>query len=245
MRPFVIERPLSLVRAPNGVGGPRFFQKHSSPGLNKAIAVIRDKADGEDLLFIRDFDGIAALVQIGVVEIHIWGAPIDAIETPDQTVFDLDPDEGLGPEKVRAAALAIRDRLDGLGHQSFVKTSGGKGFHVVAPVKPKADWKAVKEFAHQFAKAMEQEDPKSYTATLAKAARKGRIFIDYLRNGRGATAVAPYSARANAAAKVSMPISWEMVKAAPRPAISISSTFYRERRRSRTPGTITRRRRGC
>jgi bifunctional non-homologous end joining protein LigD len=217
MRPFVIERPLSLVRAPNGVGGPRFFQKHASPGLNKAIAVARDAADGEELLLIRDFDGIAALVQIGVVEIHIWGARIDAIETPDQIVFDLDPDEGLGPDKVRAAALAIRDRLDGLGLDSFVKTSGGKGFHVVAPLKPKAEWAAVKDFAHQFAKAMEQEDPKSYTSTLAKAARKGRIFIDYLRNGRGATAVAPYSARANEAAAVSMPISWAMVEAGAAP----------------------------
>lgn len=208
MRPFVIERPLSLVRAPNGVGGQRFFQKHASPGMHRAIAVEKDKADGEDLLFIRDFDGLAALVQLGVVEIHIWGCRIEAIETPDQLVFDLDPDEGLGLDKIRAAALAIRDRLGELGLESFVKTSGGKGFHIVAPLEPKAGWERIKSFAQDFAKAMAQQDPKSYTATMAKAARKGRIFIDYLRNGRGATAVAPYSARGNAAAAVSAPISW-------------------------------------
>jgi bifunctional non-homologous end joining protein LigD len=212
MRPYVIERPLSLVRAPNGVKGQRFFQKHASPGLHSSIAVAKDSADGEALLFIRDFDGLAALVQLGVVEIHIWGCKIDAIETPDQIVFDLDPDEGLPLERIRAAALAIRDRLKELGLESFPKTSGGKGFHVVAPLHPKADWERIKSFAHQFASAMEQQEPKAYTATLAKAARKGRIFIDYLRNGRGATAVAPYSSRANAAAAVSMPISWTMLE---------------------------------
>lgn len=212
MSPYVIERPLSLVRAPNGVKGQRFFQKHASPGMHSAIGVAKDAHDGEDLLFIRDFDGLAALVQLGVVEIHIWGCRIDAIETPDQIVFDLDPDEGLPLEKIRAAALAIRARLEELGLDSFPKTSGGKGFHIVAPLRPRADWERVKTFAHDFAEAMAQQDPKSYTATLAKAARKGRIFIDYLRNGRGATAVAPYSARANAAAAVSMPITWTMVE---------------------------------
>jgi bifunctional non-homologous end joining protein LigD len=212
MRPYVIGRPLSLVRAPNGVTGQRFFQKHASPGLHSSVEVTKDPGGDHELLFIRDFDGLAALVQLGVLELHIWGARIDAIETPDQIVFDLDPDEGLAPNKVRAAALAVRDRLKTLGFESFPKTSGGKGFHVVAPLKPKADWERVKGFAHQFAKAMEQQEPKSYTATLAKAARKGRIFIDYLRNGRGATAVAPYSSRANATAAVSMPISWEMVE---------------------------------
>jgi bifunctional non-homologous end joining protein LigD len=218
MRPYVIERPLSLVRAPNGVKGQRFFQKHASPGLHSAIGVVKDAADGEDLLFIRDFDGVAALVQLGVVEIHIWGCRIDAIETPDQIVFDLDPDEGLGVEKIRAAALAIRDRLGELGLETFPKTSGGKGFHVVAPLKPAAEWDRVKRFAHQFAQAMTQQDPKAYTATLAKSARKGRIFIDYLRNGRGATAVAPYSTRANAAAAVSMPISWRAIEQGASPA---------------------------
>ncbi|CAN7658569.1 DNA ligase D [Bosea sp. LjRoot9] len=208
MRPFVVDRPLSLLRAPNGIAGQAFFQKHAGPGLNKAVATRKD-TDGEELLYIRDFDGLAALVQLGTVEIHVWGAMIDAIETPDQVIFDLDPDEGVPLERVREAALSIRERLGELSFTSFLKTSGGKGFHVVIPLKPKADWGEVKGFARDFAKAMEQADPRRYTATLSKKARKGRIFIDYLRNARGATAIAPYSTRARPGAPVAMPIGWE------------------------------------
>ncbi|MDR6872219.1 bifunctional non-homologous end joining protein LigD [Bosea sp. BE125] len=208
MRPFVVDRPLSLLRAPNGIAGHAFFQKHAGPGLNKAVATRKDR-DGEELLYIRDFDGLAALVQLGTVEIHVWGATIDAIETPDQVIFDLDPDESVPLERVREAALSIREQLGELGFTSFLKTSGGKGFHVVIPLKPKADWTEVKGFARDFAKAMEQADPKRYTATLSKKARKGRIFIDYLRNARGATAIAPYSTRARPGAPVAMPIGWE------------------------------------
>ena len=115
MRPYVIERPLSLVRAPNGVKGQRFFQKHASPGLHSSIAVVKDSTDGEDLLFIRDFDGLAALVQLGVVEIHIWGCKIDAIETPDQIVFDLDPDEGLPLERIRDGGARHSRSVEGAG----------------------------------------------------------------------------------------------------------------------------------
>lgn len=208
MRPFVVNRPLSLLRAPNGIAGHAFFQKHAGPGLNKAVATRKD-TDGEELLYIRDFDGLAALVQLGTVEIHVWGATIDAIETPDQVIFDLDPDEGVPLERVREAALTIRERLGELGFTSFLKTSGGKGFHVVMPLKPRADWERVKTFARDFAKAIEQAEPKLYTATLSKKARKGRIFIDYLRNGRGATAIAPYSTRARPGAAIAMPVRWE------------------------------------
>jgi bifunctional non-homologous end joining protein LigD len=211
MAPFVIERPLSLLRAPDGVGGQVFFQKHAGAGLHKAVARMKDK-DGEELLFIRDFDGLAALVQLGTVEVHVWGAKVDAIETPDQVIFDLDPDQGVPMERVREAALTVRERLDELGFESFLKTSGGKGFHVVLPLKPKADWGAVKGFARDFAKAMEQAEPKLYTATLSKKARKGRIFIDYLRNGRGSTAIAPFSTRARPGAAVAMPVAWELLE---------------------------------
>lgn len=207
MQPFVTDRPLSLLRAPDGIEGQNFFQKHASPGMHKAISTRKD-SDGEDLLFIRDFDGLAALVQLGTVEIHVWGAPIDAIETPDQIIFDLDPDSGVAVEAVRDAARGIRGRLRELGFESLLKLSGGKGFHVVVPLKPKADWARVKEFAKGFAKAMEQAEPKRFTATLSKKARRGRIFIDYLRNGRGATAIAPYSTRARKGAAVSMPLPW-------------------------------------
>jgi bifunctional non-homologous end joining protein LigD len=211
MAPFVVDRPLSLLRAPDGVGGQVFFQKHAGAGLHKAVARMKDK-DGEELLFIRDFDGLAALVQLGTVEVHVWGAKIDAVEMPDQIIFDLDPDKGVAMERVREAALTVRERLDELGFESFLKTSGGKGFHVVLPLKPKADWDAVKGFARDFAKAMEQAEPKLYTATLSKKARKGRIFIDYLRNGRGSTAIAPFSTRARPGAAVAMPVAWELLE---------------------------------
>ncbi len=213
MERFVVNRPLALLRAPDGLGGgQRFFQKHSSPGMDGAILRTRDPTDGEEILYINDFNGLAALVQLGVVEIHIWGSTIDALETPDEMVFDLDPDEGLSADELRAATLEIGARLDEIGLPRLVKTSGGKGFHIVVPLKPKADWTAVKTFAHDFAKAMEQSDPKRYTATLAKSARKGRIFIDYLRNTRGATTVAPFSTRATPNATVSVPITWDKVE---------------------------------
>jgi len=213
MKPFVVERPLALVRAPDGVEGQRFFQKHASPGMSDHILRSRDPEDGEEILYIKDFDGLAALVQIGVVEVHIWGATIDRIDMPDQVVFDLDPDEGVGADKVRDAALDIRARLDELAMPAFVKVSGGKGYHVVVPLKPKAGWDEVKGFAHDFAKAMEQAEPERFTATLSKKARKGRIFIDYLRNGRGSTTVAPYSSRAKKGATVAMPVRWDEVEA--------------------------------
>jgi len=218
MQPFVVNRPLSLVRAPDGIDKQRFFQKHASKGMNKAILTLSDPEDGEELLAIRDFDGLAALVQMGVVEVHVWGSTIDDIERPDNIVFDLDPDEGLGVEDVRAATLDVRRRLQELDLPAVVKTSGGKGFHVVVPLKPKAGWEAVKTFAHDFARAMEQTDPDKYTATLSRAARKGRIFIDYLRNGRGSTTVAPWSSRAKPKATVSVPVEWEAVEAKLGPA---------------------------
>lgn len=211
MKPFVVDRPLSLLRAPDGIEGQRFFQKHASPGMHKAIAMRKD-SDGEELLFIRDFDGLAALVQLGTVEIHVWGSTIEAIETPDQVIFDLDPDKDISLADLRDAALDLRSRLGDLGFASFLKTSGGKGFHVVLPLKPEADWAQVKVFARDFAKAMEQSAPSRYTATLSKRARKGRIFIDYLRNGRGATAIAPYSTRARPGAAVALPIAWEALE---------------------------------
>ena len=208
IEPFITNRPLSLLRAPDGVGGPQFFQKHASPGMLAAIGTIRDPEDKQELLFIQNFDGLAALVQLGVVEIHIWGATIEAIETPDQIVFDLDPDEGVDGETMKNAALELRKHLHELGLPALLKTSGGKGYHVVVPLKSKAGWDEVKTFSHDFAYALAQSAPDRYTAKLAKKDRKGRIFIDYLRNGRGSTTVAPLSLRANEDASISMPIDW-------------------------------------
>jgi len=212
MERFVVNRPLALVRAPDGIDGQRFFQKHASKGMHEAIIRTADPEDGEEILSIRGFDGLAALVQFGVVEIHVWGSTLEAIDTPDLIVFDLDPDERLGVKDVRAATLDVKDRLDQLELPSFVKTTGGKGFHVVVPLKPKADWETVKTFAHDFAKAMQQSDPGRYTSVLSKKARQGRVFVDYLRNGRGSTAVAPWSSRAKANATVAVPVTFEMVR---------------------------------
>ena len=207
MEPFVIDRPLALVRAPDGIEGQRFFQKHAGPGTPEAIRTTRD-SDGEELIHIHDFDGLAALVQLGTVEIHLWGATVAAIETPDQIIFDLDPDEGVPLERVRDAASTVRAHLKALGFESLLKVSGGKGYHVVLPLKPKAGWDRVKDFARDFAQAMAQAEPKLYTATLSKKARRGRSFIDYLRNGRGATAIAPFSTRARPGAAIACPIAW-------------------------------------
>lgn len=209
MAPFVVGRPLSLVRAPDGIDGQRFFQKHAMPGMSAAVKRTRDPESGDDLLTIQDFDGLAALVQLGVLEIHLWGATLAELETPDLLVFDLDPDPGVDRAALRSATLALRDRLADLGMTGFLKTSGGKGYHVVVPVEPNADWDGAKTFARDFAKAMANAAPERFTATLSKKARKGRIFIDYLRNGRGATAVAPYSTRARPGAPVSVPIRWD------------------------------------
>ena len=216
MEQFAVNRPLSLVRAPDGIHGQRFFQKHASPGMSDKILRMKDPTDGEEILYIKDFDGLAALVQYGVVEVHTWGCTIDELEKPDQIVFDLDPDEGVDVKAVREAALDIHKQLDELSLPNLVKTSGGKGYHVLVPLKPSADWDAVKDFAHDFARALEQAAPDRYTATLSKKARTGKIFVDYLRNGRGSTTVAPYSSRAKKGATISMPVTWpELEKGLP------------------------------
>ncbi|MBZ9863238.1 DNA ligase D [Mesorhizobium sp. CA12] len=212
MAEFVVNRPLSLVRAPDGIHGQRFFQKHASPGMSDKIARMKDPTDGEEILFIKDFDGLAALVQYGVVEVHIWGSTIDKLEKPDQIIFDLDPDEGVDVGRVREAALDIHEQLNELSLPNLVKTSGGKGYHVLVPLKPSAGWDEVKDFAHDFARALEQAAPDRYTATLSKKARTGKIFVDYLRNGRGSTTVAPYSSRAKKGATISMPATWPEIK---------------------------------
>lgn len=206
--PFVIARPLALLRCPDGIAEACFFQKHSWRGINKAIGIRKDR-DGEELLFIDDLDGLIALVQAGTLEIHPWGAPLADLEKPDMVIFDLDPGEGVGWTQVVAGAKEIRDRLEAASLPSFVKTSGGKGLHVVIPLKPKADWETAKDFARALADAMAADSPDRYLAVATKARREGHIFIDYLRNARGATAVAAYCTRARPGAAVSMPVAWE------------------------------------
>ncbi|MGV1756663.1 non-homologous end-joining DNA ligase [Rhizobium sp. A22-96] len=211
MAPFVVNRPLALLRCPDGISGPRFFQKHAWKGINPHIIEIADPDDKESAKFLKieDFDGLAALVQSAALEIHPWGTTTDHWEKPDMIIMDLDPGEDVSWAKVIKAALEIRERFTALGLTSFVKTSGGKGLHVVASLKPKAEWPQVKDAAEAMAHAMSADSPDAYLSVASKAKRTGHIFIDYLRNGRGNTAVAPYSTRARPGATVSMPIAWE------------------------------------
>jgi bifunctional non-homologous end joining protein LigD len=211
MLPWVANRPISLVRCPQGRGKKCFFQKHDAGSFGEHVhkVAIREK-DGstEDYLYVEDADGIVACVQMGTIEFHGWGSSVATLEQPDRMVFDLDPDEGLDFADTKRAAEHLRDRLADLGLATFPMLSGGKGVHVVAPLTPQADWPAVKDFAHRFAEALSQAEPERFVANMAKAKRKGRIFIDYLRNQRGSTAVLPYSARARAGAPVAAPVSW-------------------------------------
>ncbi|MDI7862097.1 DNA ligase D [Rhizobiaceae bacterium n13] len=210
MEPFVVNRPLALLRCPEGIDGPRFFQKHAWRGINTNIVAITDPKDkaGEKYLKINDFDGLIALAQSAVLEIHPWGTTTEHWERPDMITMDLDPGDGVGWSDIVAAATELKDRLETAGLAAFVKTSGGKGLHVVAPLKPKATWRQVKAFTKALADTMSKDTPTRYLSTATKAKRDGRIFIDYLRNGRGNTAVCAYSTRARPGAPVSMPLDW-------------------------------------
>ncbi len=208
--PFVVNRPLALLRCPEGIGGQSFFQKHVWKGMNRNILSVGDpKKPGRPLIAINDLAGLIGLVQSAALEIHPWGASLEDWERPDMLTMDLDPGEGVEWPRVIAAAQELRERLSEAGLAAFVKTSGGKGLHVVAPLKPHADWPKVKAFTRKMAQQMAKDSPSDYVATIAKAKRKGKILIDYLRNQRGSTAVAAYSPRARPGAPLSCPLSWE------------------------------------
>jgi bifunctional non-homologous end joining protein LigD len=212
MLPFAGNRPLSLVRCPDGTAGECFFQKHRGEGMPEAIGTVRvreSKGGTKDYICLSGASGLVAAAQFGAIEFHIWGSRADLLERPDRLVFDLDPDEGLGFAAVRKAAIELHAQLDELGLPSVPMLTGGKGVHVIVPLKRRADWGTVKLFAKTFASVVAEHAPERYTATMAKSARKGRIFIDWLRNERGATAVAPYSLRARPGAKVAVPVSWQ------------------------------------
>ncbi len=212
MLPHMARRPISLVRCPQGRAKKCFFQKHDSGGFGAHVhhVPIREKDGGhEDYLYVEDSGGILACVQMGTIEFHGWGSHADAVERPDRMVFDLDPDEGLGFDEVKKAALDIRRHLADIGLVSFAMLSGGKGVHVVVPLDPGHDWDAHKDFAKRFAEALSLAEPDRYVATMSKAKRKGKIFIDWLRNQRSSTAIMPYSARARENAPVAVPIGWD------------------------------------
>lgn len=212
MLPHAARRPISLVRCPQGRGKKCFFQKHDSGSFGEHVfhVPIREKDGGhEDYIFVEDADGLLACVQMGTIEFHGWGSHADDVEAPDRMVFDLDPDEGLGFADVKKAALDIRRQLADIGLVSFAMLSGGKGVHIVVPLDPGHSWDAHKDFSKRFAEALSLAEPDRYVATMSKAKRKGKIFIDWLRNQRGSTAIMPYSARARENAPIAAPIGWD------------------------------------
>jgi len=209
--PNVVERPLSLLRCPEGRGKQCFFQKHATAGLPEYLkpVKIKESAGASQYLYVEGVKGLVGLVQMGVLEIHPWGSRVGRVETPDLLTLDLDPAPGVPWARVADAARRARALLEELGLASFVKTSGGKGLHVVVPLSPRASWLTLKHFSQAIAEELVRRHPKDYTATLSKSARAGKIFLDYLRNTRGATAVAAYSTRARAGAPVSTPLAWD------------------------------------
>jgi bifunctional non-homologous end joining protein LigD len=209
--PHISNRPLTLVRCPEGSAKQCFYQKHVNDQFPKSVYRVEVEEGKETVPYgaVDSLAGILSMVQMGVLELHIWGAHRDKIEQPDYVVFDLDPDEGLAWERVVEGAITTRDFLTEIGLQTFLKTTGGKGLHVVAPLTRRADWDEVKAFTKAVAEALVAREPKKYTSKLPKADRKGKVFIDYLRNGRGATSIAPFSTRARAGAPVSATLFWE------------------------------------
>jgi bifunctional non-homologous end joining protein LigD len=217
--PYVVRRPLTLVRCPEGYTGECFFQKHLTESLPDAVrgVMVPVKGKQEEYVAVDDVAGIVALVQMGVLEIHPWPAREDQLERPDQIVFDLDPGEGVEWKAVIDAARELRERLESVGLMSFLRTSGGKGLHVVVPLARRNTWDELKQFAKAVADTMTREAPDRYIATMSKAKRRGKVFIDYLRNQRGATAIASYSTRAKAGAPVATPLAWDELTARTKP----------------------------
>ena len=211
-------RPVSLVRAPDGVGGQTFFQKHAMKGMPKEIKLIDiAESDGkpEEYITLPDAAAIVSAAQISALEFHLWGSKNKDLEHPDRLIFDLDPDEDLDFQIVKRAAFDIKALLESADLTSFAMITGGKGIHIVLNVKPKLEWDEFKQFSGDVAEQIAALDPKRFVANMSKAKRKGRIFIDYLRNGRGATAIAPYSPRARGTAPIAVPVSWDELKTIP------------------------------
>jgi bifunctional non-homologous end joining protein LigD len=226
MLPHIADRPISVLRCPDGVGKSCFFQKHVGMGLPlgvKTVAVPNRKSkESGAYLTVDSSKGLLGLAQMGVLEIHPWGSHNESLDRPDRVVFDLDPDAAIGWRSLEKTALELKARLKKVGLESFVKSTGGKGLHVVAPIRPDHEWPAVKEFAHRMVLELERENPGLYVTKMTKSARKNRIYLDYLRNDREATSVAPFSPRARPGMPVAMPLAWKELESAKAPAFHVS-----------------------
>ena len=210
MAPHVVGRPLALVRGPEGIGGELFFQKHIAANVKSSPLRHQVDAKEHDVIAVEKLDDLIALVQSGALEIHVRGSRLDALEFCDRIVFDLDPGDGVTWKDIIAAARETRERLQAVRLESFAKLSGGKGIHVVVPIAD-ADWDTAKNFSQRIVTSMAKDSPQRYLAKMTKSLRTGRIFIDYFRNSREATSVAPYSTRSRPGAPVSAPLSWEQL----------------------------------
>lgn len=234
MLPHMAGRPLSLMRCPQGQSGQCFYQKHWThtvpPGLGTVDIEKDDDAPG-DYVFVRDVRGLVALVQYGVLELHIWGARADDVDKPDRVVFDLDPAPDVEWAALMATARDVKTVLGGCGLDSWIKTSGGKGVHVVVPIVRRVSWDDVRDFARLVTAHLLERNSEGLVDVASKAARPGKIFIDYLRNARGATSVAPWSTRAREGAPVSVPLPWTQLRSlASGNAVALSAAASRAKR---------------
>ena len=233
MLPFLENRIISTIRCPEGIDGDCFFKKHletKSEGI-KRINLSSDKEKKEDYYYITNINGLLTEAQMNSVEFHIWGSNIKKLEQPDIMVFDLDPDEKISLNKVREGVKDLKSILDEFNLKSYLKTSGGKGYHIVVPIKENLSWEEFRTIAKNIAKLMEAKWPNKYTSNIRKEKRKGKIFIDWVRNTRGSTSIAPYSLRARTNAPVSMPIKWsELDKVSPK-EITIKEAIKRLNRK--------------
>jgi bifunctional non-homologous end joining protein LigD len=239
MLPHIADRPLMIMRCQSGSGKPCFFQKHVNESLPPDIQSVKivDKKSGktEPYITLSSREALAELAQLSVMEIHCWGSKNESLEKPDRIVIDLDPDVDIDWKTLAATASEVRSRMESAGLKAFLKTTGGKGLHIVAPVRPEQGWPEVKDFAHRMVLAMEKDNPSLYLTRMTKAARKGKIYLDYLRNERGATSIAPFSPRAREGTPVALPLDWSELKLPKRPIFYVSEFHNWEDRLAHDP----------
>jgi len=239
MLPYIAHRPLSIVRCPEGSGKPCFFQKHAGIGLPEGVKTIavpnRKSGTQEEFLTVDSAQGLLSMAQLGVLEIHTWGSKDRRLEKPDQIVFDLDPDTTIDWSTLASAAHELRKRLRAVDLESYLKSTGGKGLHLVVPIAPQHSWTVVRGFAHQVMLGMEKDEPSLYLTKMTKSARSHRIYLDYLRNDRGATSIAPFSPRARSGVPVALPLDWKELKSDRAPAFHVMDFAQWKSRLRRNP----------
>lgn len=239
MLPHISDRPLSVVRCPEGIGKPCFFQKHIAlglpPGVNSIAIANRKTGKKEEFLTVNTVEGLIGLAQLGVLEVHPWGSKNDSVERPDRIIFDLDPDAAVPWASLAGAALELRARLKQFNLTGFLKSTGGKGLHVVVPIQPEYEWPIIKQFAHAVVLQMEKQNPVGYITKMTKAARAHKIYLDYLRNDREATAIAPYSTRARPLVGVALPLDWKELESLVAPRFTVKDLARWHHRLDRDP----------